>query len=129
MSTVLYQEGYVDDLPLLFFDYGIIELGGPSLNIEAKIRAKLMKHGMRMIPDGKDVPYATINASVEGNTLLIPWYGDAGDEMDMTEHWLQAVRSFGAFVAIYLNLRPPGVSLQELRSMGALMGIVTLNGS
>lgn len=131
MSTVLYQEGFADDLPLLLFDYGIIELGGPPpLNIEAKIRTMLMEQGMRVIPEGDDVPHVIVKASIDGNTLLIPWFEDESpDEMEMSEHWLEHARSGGGFVAIYLNLRPDNVSLSELRSMGALMGIITLDGS
>jgi hypothetical protein len=131
MSSVLYQEGFAGDAPVLFFEYGILELsaGEPSegVNLEASIRSALMEKGMQTVIDKEHIPVLDIKATVTGDRLLIPWVDEEPDEMQMSESWLTAARSFGRFIAIYLNLRPDGLSFRELVSMGALMGIINLH--
>lgn len=129
MSSVIYQEGFADEAPILLFEYGIIELGaGEPVNLEATIRSSLMEKGMKTVADKERIPVLDIKATVEGDRLLIPWIDDdEPDEMQMSEPWLKAARAFDGFVAIYLNLRPDDLSLDDLRCMGALMGIINLH--
>jgi hypothetical protein len=131
MSSVIYQEGFAGEAPVFFFEYGILELsaGEPSegVNLEAQIRSALMQKGMQTVINKEHIPVLDIKATVEGDRLLIPWIDDEPDEMQMSKPWLAAARSFGRFIAIYLNLRPDDLSFKELVSIGALMGIINLH--
>lgn len=120
---------------MVLFHYGVIELGAPGRepsegpNIDAWIRTRLMQHGMRTPRRGGSIPTVTIEAIVRGNNLLIPWFASERstgyDELEMPDAWLACTKRAG-FIAVYLNFCPTSTSIDELRDMGALMGIVPI---
>lgn len=130
MGSVAYSAIVQQGMPILAFDYGILEVGANAAVVEKVIQDQLRKRGFSSRSIG-NIPVMDGNMEIEGLLIKVDfWQNGEPDEYEVSQEFIDAVHEKGAMLAIYRNLTPRDATLQSLAvDPEALMAMIGKPGA